>query len=237
MLTLQNLTVKAGDKTILNNLNFTFEKGKTYAVLGPNGSGKSTLSYTIMGSSLYQINDKSKIIFNNEDITTFSSDKRSLAGIFLSFQTPLAIAGVRVSEILQLGLQGQKDPLSLRKEINKIANELKINKELIERGLNVEASGGERKKMEVLQAAILNRNLQIFDEIDTGVDVDALKVIGNFLDSHKKDKTYIIITHYKRIFKYIKPDKVIVFINGQIKKIGGYELIHQIEQNGYEQFT
>ncbi len=215
MLTLKDLSVSIGKKKILNNLNFVFEKGKTYAVMGPNGSGKSTLAYSIMGNPLYQI-DKGHMTFNGEDITSLEVNERAEKGIFLSFQSPLSLSGVKVYQLLQMALSGKKNPLQIRQEAKKIAEELKISEDLLSRSLNDGASGGEKKKMEVLQAAVLDKQLLIFDEVDTGVDVDALKTISQFLKKHQGDKTYIVITHYNRILHYLKPDKVLVIANGEL---------------------
>ncbi|MDA1316660.1 MAG: Fe-S cluster assembly ATPase SufC [bacterium] len=239
MLKLTNLIVSIDDKTILNGINFTFEKGKTYAIMGPNGSGKSTLAYALMGHPAYQIlNPKSEIRssieLNGQDITEMEPNERAQEGMFLSFQTPLSLSGVKVYQLLQLAMNGKKDPLQIRKEAQAYAKELGISEELLNRPLNEGASGGERKKMEVLQAAVLEKQLLIFDEVDTGVDVDALKSISTFLTKYKRDKTYIVITHYNRILHYLKPDQVLVMINGNISKIGGPELAKQIEDEGYE---
>ena len=234
MLTLKNLTVKTGDKTILKNLNFHFEKGKTYAIMGPNGSGKSTLSMTLMGNPAYQTDTKSSIVFNNKAVIGLSADKRAKLGIFMTYQTPISLSGVTVFQLMRLATGGQKDPLALREEIEKHAQSLKINTELLERSLNDGASGGEKKKLEVLQAAIMDPRLVIFDEIDTGVDVDSLKTIARFMNKNKKDKTYIIITHYNRILKYVRPDKVLILIDGELKKVGMAQLATDIEREGYE---
>jgi Fe-S cluster assembly ATP-binding protein len=239
MLTLKNLTTKIGEKTILENVNFEFEKGKIYAVMGPNGSGKSTLAYTVMGHPAYQI-QKSKIKHRNviefmgEDITELEANERAERGIFLSFQTPLALSGVKVYQLLQLALNGKKDPLTIRKEAQAYAKELHISEDLLSRSLNEGASGGERKKMEVLQAAVLDKKLLIFDEVDTGVDVDALKSISQFLNNHRQDKTYIVITHYNRILHHLKPDYVLVIAKGKLVKVGDHTLAEEIEKNGYE---
>jgi Fe-S cluster assembly ATP-binding protein len=133
-----------------------------------------------------------------------------------------------------MALSGKKNPLQIRQEANKAAEELKINPELLSRSLNDGASGGEKKKLEVLQAAVLDKDLLIFDEVDTGVDVDALKTISQYLKKHQGNKTYIIITHYNRILHYLKPDKVLVIANGELKKIGDAALAEEIEKNGYE---
>lgn len=233
MLTIKNLTVSIGKKTILKNVNFEFEKGKIYAVMGPNGSGKSTLAYSIMGHPAYVVDSKSEIVYEGESVQELSANERSEKGIFLSFQSPLSLTGVRVYQLLQLAMKGKKDALAIRKDAQRIAKELKIKDELLGRPLNDGASGGEKKKMEVLQAAVLDKNLLIFDEVDTGVDVDALKTISQFLDANRKDKTYIIITHYNRILHYLKPDYVLVIADGELKKVGDHTLAEEIEKNGY----
>lgn len=234
MLSLKNVTVKIDKKVILKNISFDFEKGKIYAVMGPNGSGKSTLAYSIMGHPSYTINGKSRITFLGEDISGLPAEKRAQKGIFLSFQSPLSLSGVRVSELLQLALLGVKDPLAIRNEVNNISQELKISKDLLERPLNENASGGEKKKLEVLQASVLGKKLMIFDEVDTGVDVDALRTIAKFLLKHKGDRTYIIITHYNRILHHLKPDKILVITEGKLRKVGDYRLALEIEKKGYE---
>ncbi|MFN4212778.1 MAG: Fe-S cluster assembly ATPase SufC [Microgenomates group bacterium] len=233
MLTLKNLTVKVQEKIILRNINFTFEKGKIYALMGPNGSGKSTLAYAIMGHPQYQL-EKGKIEIGGKDISNLTADERAKLGLFLSFQTPLSLTGVNVFQLLRLALSGKKEPLVIKKEIETYARQLKISSELIERWLNEGASGGEKKKLEVLQAAVLSPTFLIFDEVDTGVDVDALKVIATFINRHKDDKTYLFITHYNRILKYVKPDSVLVMIDGKLVKTGDYKLAYQIEKKGYE---
>lgn len=236
LLSIKNLTVTVNSKTILNGINFDFEKGKIYAVMGRNGSGKTTLAYSIMGYPGYVLNKKSELIFNGENIEKLKADERSKKGIFLSFQSPLSLSGIKLHQLIQFALRGKKNPLQIREEIKKHAKELKIKEDLLTRSLNDGASGGEKKKLEVLQAVILDKELIILDEVDTGVDVDSLKDICNFLNENKKDKTFIIITHYNRILKYLKPDKVLVISNGQLKKIGSSDLAEQIENKGYGEY-
>ena len=233
MLTLKNLKITVEGKVIINKFNFNFEKGKVYALMGPNGSGKSTLALAIMGHPQYQI-EEGKIEMEGLEINNLSADKRAQMGLFLSFQTPIAVSGVNVFQLLRVALSGKKDSLQIKQEIEKYASILKIPNELINRSLNEGASGGEKKKLEVLQAAVLEPKFLIFDEVDTGVDVDAMKVIAQFIKKHKKDKTYLLITHYNRILKYVKPDKVLVMIDGKIAKVGDYKLACQIEKKGYE---
>jgi Fe-S cluster assembly ATP-binding protein len=233
MLTLKNLSVSISNKTIIKNLSLNFEKNKVYVLMGPNGCGKSTLALTLMGHPLYKINSGA-IYFDNKNITKLESDKRAGVGIFLSFQSPLSLSGVSLFSLLRTAIAGKKDPLALREEIEKIAKQLKIKKELLERSFNEGSSGGEKKKLELLQASILNPKFLMFDEIDTGVDVDALKIIAKFMEKNKKGKTYLIITHYNRILKYIRPDEVLVMMEGKIVKKGDYKLAEEIEKNGYQ---
>ncbi len=232
MLELKNLTISIEDKIIIKNLNLKLAKNKVYVIMGPNGSGKSTLALTLMGHPLYKIKS-GKIFFEKKDITNVESDKRAAAGIFLSFQSPLSLSGVSVFSLLRTAIAGKKDPLKLREEIEKTAKLLKIKEELMERSFNEGTSGGEKKKLELLQAAILSPKFLIFDEIDTGVDVDALKTIAQFMEKNKSGKTYLLITHYNRILKYVKPDEVLVMMDGKIVKRGDYKLAEKIEKTGY----
>ena len=232
MLELKNLTISIEDKIIIKNLNLKLAKNKVYVIMGPNGSGKSTLALTLMGHPLYKIKS-GKIFFEKKDITNVESDKRAAAGIFLSFQSPLSLSGVSVFSLIRTAIAGKKDPLKLREEIEKTAKLLKIKEELMERSFNEGTSGGEKKKLELLQAAILSPKFLIFDEIDTGVDVDALKTIAQFMEKNKSGKTYLLITHYNRILKYVKPDEVLVMMDGKIVKRGDYKLAEKIEKTGY----
>lgn len=233
MLKLENLTVGVDDKIILQNINYEFEKNKVYAIMGPNGSGKSTLGFTIAGHPAYEVKN-GRIVFQGEDITEEDPDKRAKKGIFLSFQSPLQLSGVNVVQLLRVALEGKIDPLDLKKKVEEYARILDIRKELIERSLNEGASGGERKKLELLQAAILDPKLVIFDEIDTGVDVDALRKIGEFINEFKKGRAILLITHYSRILKYIEPDRTLVIMNGKLAKEGDGSLAHLIEEKGYK---
>ena len=235
MLSLKNLSVSVSKKIILDRIDFEFKKNKVYALMGPNGSGKSTLAYAISGHPAYKM-EKGTIIFEKKDITHDAADKRAKKGIFLSFQTPLSLTGVTVFQLLRLALSGKKDPLTVKQEIDRLAKKLKVKEELLTRSLNDGASGGEKKKLELVQAALLDPKFLIFDEIDTGVDVDALKTIAKFLDGFKRGKTIVLITHYNRILKYIKPDEVLVMIDGAIVKTGNYKLASVIEKDGYEKF-
>lgn len=233
MLRLEDLTIAVADKVIIKNLNLKLEKNKVYVLMGPNGSGKSTLALSLMGHPLYQIRS-GKMILEKQNITEMEPDKRANAGIFLSFQSPLSLSGINIFSLLRTAVSGKKDPLALREEIEKTAKLLKIKDELLERSFNEGASGGEKKKLELLQASVLNPKLIMFDEIDTGVDVDALKTIAQFMEKNKKGKTYLIITHYNRILKYVRPDAVLIMVNGKIVKKGDYRLAEEVEKNGYQ---
>ncbi len=236
MLQLKKLSISVDNKNILYTISYNFEKGKIYAVMGPNGSGKSTLAYSIMGHPSYTVDKGSKILFGKENISDLSADKRAQLGIFLSFQSPLPLSGVTVFQLLRLALSGKRDPVAVLKEMERFATELKIPQELLKRPLNEGASGGEKKKLEVLQEAVLHPKLVIFDEVDTGVDIDALKTIAQFINKYKKDKTQLVITHYNRILKYLKPDYVLVIMGGRLVKVGDYRLAEEIEKEGYENF-
>lgn len=235
MLTLKNLSVSIESKKILKNINYTFEPGKVYAIMGPNGSGKSTLASTVMGHPIYSVNKTSKIMFEGENITEMEPNERSNKGIFLSFQTPMALTGVTIYQFMRYALTGKMDALKIRQGVQKYAKKLRISEDLLSRSLNDGFSGGEKKKMEVLQAALLDPKLAFFDEIDTGVDVDALRSIAKFIQAMRTpQKTFVIITHYNRILKYLKPDKILVIKNGQIVKEGDYKLAQEIEKKGYD---
>ena len=235
MLSLKHVGVTGGNKEIIHDFSYQFEKGRIYAVMGPNGSGKSTLIQTIIGNPQYTLTSQSFLTFNKKKLNSLTPDKRARLGIGATFQSPLALQGINVFQLLRLALK-DVDVMKLYEEIEKYAKELKINKELLERSLNEGASGGERKKLEVLQMAILNPSIIFFDEIDTGVDVDSLKTIFAFLKKYKEDKTYIFITHYSKIFSYLEADSVLVMKEGKLVAQGGKELIGVIDKKGYETF-
>ena len=235
MLSLQNIHVKVGEKEIIGDFSHRFEANKIYAIMGPNGSGKSTLVQTIIGNTHYSLSKASSIVFNKKTINNLTPDKRAKLGIGITFQTPLALQGISVFQLLRLALK-EVDVVELHENIEKIAEELKIKKELIDRPLNEGASGGERKKLEVLQMAVLNPSIIFFDEIDTGVDIDSLKIIFTFLKKYRKDRTFVFITHYSKIFAYLAPDEVLVIKGGRLVAHGGKEIVETIEKKGYEAF-
>jgi len=235
MLSLHNLTVSIGEKKILDNISYTFEHGKVYAIMGPNGSGKSTLAGAVMGNPVFELGHASKIIFKRKKLNDLEPHERAQKGLFMSFQTPIALTGVTIYQLLRYALNGREDPLKIRQEVQKYAKKLHIKEELLSRSLNEGFSGGERKKMEVLQALVLQPELMFFDEIDTGVDVDALKIISKMVNKLTgTDKTVILVTHYNRLLKYVKPDRVLVLAGGRLVAEGDAQLAHEIEKNGYE---
>jgi len=234
MLTLSNLSVSIKGKKILDNITYHFKKNKIYVIMGPNGSGKSTLAHTIMGNALYTVSKDSRLLLGKQDITLLSPDKRAKKGIFISFQTPIALSGVSIFQLIRTIKEGKQDILKLKKTMEKYAKSLHITQNLMERSLNEGASGGEKKKLEVLQAAMLEPKLAIFDEVDTGVDIDALKLIFAFLKQIKKKNTYIFITHNGRILSYLKPDVVLVIKDGKLAQEGNAKLIQHIDIYGYE---
>lgn len=235
MITLEKLSVSIEGKKILHDISFGFKEGRTYAIMGPNGSGKSTLASAIMGHPSIVYSRTSKILVRGKNIKTISPDKRSRMGIFLSFQTPMTLSGVTVFELLRLALEKQMDPVVLHKKVAEYAKELHIKEELLKRSLNDGFSGGEKKKLEALQAVLLSPSFALFDEIDTGVDVDALQTISHFLKKYlPKTTTTVFITHSTRLLKYIKPQEVLVIKEGRLIKTGTGLLARKIEEKGFE---
>ncbi len=234
MLTVKNLSVWVKNKKILHNVSYVFDKPGIYVLMGPNGSGKSTFALSLMGHTDYTIDAKTRIIYNLKHLTKLSPDKRAKKGIFLSFQSPPVLTGVTVFQLLRIALDGKIDPYELYQSILKHSKKLQISKEILDRPLHAGASGGERKKLEMLQAGILNPGVVIFDEIDTGVDVDAIKTFSAYIKDNFKNSIVIFITHNLRIFRYITPYKVLVMKKGTIIRSGGIDLIKTIEQKGFE---
>ena len=233
MLEIKNLTVSIKDKIILQNLSFKFEKGKTYLLVGPNGSGKSTLAHVIMGAPFCTLSPSSSILFEGKEIKELSSYERAKLGLFLSFQTPPSISGVSVYNLLRAALK--TDALSLRKKILNLLSQLGLGGNFVSRSLNEDFSGGEKKKMEALQSIILRPKFAIFDELDTGLDIDSLKkVVSLISEDRRKDSTYLFITHYSRLINYLNVDKVLIMSKGKIVREGGPLLVKAIEKEGYK---
>src|SRR3989338_5057521 len=237
MLEIKNLHVEIEGKEILKGVNLKLEKGKIHALMGPNGSGKSTLANVIMGHPKYTVT-QGKILLNNEDITNASPDERAKKGLFLSFQYPSEISGITIMNFLRTALNNVKEKKMTVFEFQKFLKEklklLKIDESFAERYLNAGFSGGEKKKSEILQLAVLDPTIALLDETDSGLDIDALKTIAEGINNvMDKNKEILIITHYKRILKYIQPDTLSIMINGKIVMEGGKELVDQLEAKGY----
>jgi Fe-S cluster assembly ATP-binding protein len=243
MLSIQNLKAKIDNKEILKGLNLKINAGEVHAIMGPNGSGKSTLSNILSGKKGYEI--EGVVDFNNENLLNLETEERAHKGIFLAFQYPLEIPGVNTNTFLKTSLnaikkaRGEKelDALEFLKLIKEKSKELKFDEKILSRQLNVGFSGGEKKKNEILQMSILNPKLSILDETDSGLDIDALRIVSEGVNSLRtKNNSFLIITHYQRLLDYIKPDFVHVLKNGQIIKSGGPELAMDLEKKGYEDF-
>lgn len=241
ILEIKNLTVAVGDKTILDDINLVIKNGEVCVIMGPNGSGKSTLSNVIMGHPAYQVL-AGQILFKGQDITNMKPEERALLGLFMSFQQPREISGVDFYSFLFDAYKAvcvarsdiAVDAFDFRGLLDDELKRLKIDQDWSDRNLNQGFSGGEKKKAEMLQLAMLHPKLAIFDEIDSGLDVDALEVVGQALARFKTPETSaLIVTHYQRILKYIKPDSVVVMSQGKIVVSGGAELAERLEREGF----
>jgi len=241
ILHVKNLYARVDDKEILHDLSLEVETGKVYALMGPNGSGKSTLAQILMGSPSYEIVSGS-IEFADKNIIDFSPDERSKSGLFLAFQYPLSIPGVRFSEFLRgsynaLHPDDKLTPIRFKKFIIDKLELLKLNESFLDRMVNDGFSGGEKKKAEILQMLILKPKLAILDETDSGLDIDALKVVTHGIKQavlQNPDMSILIITHYQRILDYIQPDYIHIMKKGQIIKIGNADLAKELEVTGYD---
>lgn len=243
MLKIEDLTVEVDNRKILDNFNIDINDGEIHAIMGPNGTGKSTVSKVIMGSTDYEILS-GKIIFNNEDISNLEVDERSRKGIFLSMQNPISIEGVTNSEFLRTALNARsEEPIGLFdfiKTIETNVKELEIKNDIIHKSINDGSSGGERKKNEVLQIKVLKPSFIILDEVDSGLDVDSLRIVCENINKYKLENpetSILIITHYPRILEYIKPDYVHMMVGGKIVKTGDYNFAFEIEKNGYNELV
>jgi len=241
MLQLQNLKASVNDKSILNGLNLEIKSGEVHAIMGPNGSGKSTLANILSGKSGYDVSGSLK--YEGKNLHDIPIEERAQKGIFLAFQYPLEIPGVNTTNFLKTSLnsirkaKGEKelDTLNLLKLIKEKAGELNIDEKFLSRQLNVGFSGGEKKKNEILQMKLLEPKLSILDETDSGLDIDALRIVADGVNSHKnKNNAFLIITHYQRLLDYIKPDFIHVLSKGKIIKTGCAELGQELEKTGYE---
>ena len=244
MLEIKNLQAKVSNKQILNGLNLTIKPGELHAIMGPNGSGKSTLANILSGKKGYEISGE--VNFNGLNLNEISVEERAQKGIFLAFQYPLEIPGVNTNNFLKTSLNSVRkangkdelDTLSFLKLIKEKTSELGIDEKILSRQLNVGFSGGEKKKNEILQMKILDPILSVLDETDSGLDIDALKIVAKGVNSSRsKTKSFLVITHYQRLLDYINPDFVHVLSKGKIIKTGCGDLAQELEKTGYEKLS
>ncbi len=244
MLEIKNLVVQIEDNRILNGLDLTVSTGEVAAIMGPNGSGKSTLSYVIAGKSDYEVLD-GEILLDGQNLLEMEPDARAAAGIFLAFQYPLEIPGVGTMTFLKAALNAQRKARSepelttpeLMKRVNEAGARLEINRDFLKRALNVGFSGGEKKRMEILQMALLEPRFCILDETDSGLDIDALRIVSDGVNALRSaGRGFLVITHYQRLLNHIVPDTVHVMSAGRIVKSGGKELALELEANGYADY-
>lgn len=242
VLEVKNLHVSVEGKEILKGLNLSLELGKINALMGPNGSGKSTLANTLMGHPKYQITS-GEILFNGKNITELSPDERAKHGLFLSFQYPSEISGLSITNFLRTAYNSvyadkKLSVLEFRKLLEQKMSLLKMDKKFLERSLNDGFSGGEKKRSEILQLLTLNPTLAMLDETDSGLDIDALRAVSEGVNAFmNKDKCILIITHYKRILEYVKPDHLFILIDGKVALSGDGSLVDQLEAKGYSWIT
>jgi Fe-S cluster assembly ATP-binding protein len=245
LLEVRNLHVEIDGKKILNGLDLTIEKGKVHAIMGPNGSGKSTLAYVLAGKEDYEVTE-GDILFEGESILDMEPDERAAKGIFLAFQYPIEIPGVATMNFLRTALNAQRkardeDELStpeFLKLVREASAKLEINADMLKRAVNVGFSGGEKKRNEILQMAMLEPKLAVLDETDSGLDIDALKIVADGVNRLRApDRGFVVITHYQRLLDYIVPDVVHVLSKGRIVKTGGKELALELEASGYAQYA
>lgn len=244
MLEIKNLVVEIEGTRILNGLDLTVNNGEIAAIMGPNGSGKSTLSYVVAGKEDYEVID-GEIILDGQNVLEMEPSERAAAGVFLAFQYPLEIPGVATMTFLKAALNAQRKSRGeaelttpdFIKRVNAAAQQLEIPKDMLKRALNVGFSGGEKKRMEILQMALLEPRFCILDETDSGLDIDALRIAAEGVNALRSpDRSFLVITHYQRLLNYIVPDSVHVMSGGKIVKSGGKELAIELEANGYADY-
>jgi Fe-S cluster assembly ATP-binding protein len=245
MLDIKNLHVAVGGKDILKGLNLKVDAGQVHAIMGPNGSGKSTLSYVLAGRAGYEITQGS-ISYNGEDLAALPPEERAAKGVFLAMQYPVEIPGVTTMMFLKSALNAQRrsrgesemDAIGILKTVRKKAAALNVSEEMLKRALNVGFSGGEKKRLEILQMALFEPKLAILDETDSGLDIDALRLVAEGVNGLRApERAMLVITHYQRLLDYIVPDRIHVLANGRIVAEGGKELALELEAKGYEQIV
>lgn len=245
-LQIQNLQVSVDEKPILLGVDLEVKPGEIHAIMGPNGSGKSTLANSLAGHPFYQVTAGS-VKLDGEEMIEKAPDERANAGLFLAFQYPVEVAGVKVNHFLRLAYEARfvdqpkkkfKSVLDFRKHVDKLADELQVRKDLLKRGLNEGFSGGEKKRVEILQMAVLEPKFAILDETDSGLDVDAIKAVAAGVKKiiKKYNTGIVVITHYQRILKYLKPDFVHVMVKGKIVKSGNRQFAAELEKEGYKKY-
>jgi len=237
-LVIQDLHVNVEGREILKGLNLTVPTGEVHALMGPNGSGKSTLAYTLMGHPKYEVT-QGQVLFKGEDVLEWEPDERARRGIFLAFQYPTAIPGVSMGNFLRLSLKSKRGADVPMSEFRKLVQEkmklLKMDISFLSRYVNDGFSGGEKKRAEILQMALLEPQIAIMDETDSGLDIDALRIVSEGVNAQRsQDLGVLVITHYQRILNYIKADYVHVMVDGRIVRSGTGELVQQLEERGYD---
>ncbi|MDR3425313.1 MAG: Fe-S cluster assembly ATPase SufC [Alphaproteobacteria bacterium] len=244
MLSIRNLHASISNKEILKGIDLSIPSGQVHAVMGPNGSGKSTLSYVLAGRAGYDVTEGS-VTFNDMDLLKLSTEERAAAGVFLAMQYPVEIPGVTNMMFLKTALnairkahgESELDAMQMLKLLRSKAKDIGLSEEMLKRAVNVGFSGGEKKRNEVLQMAVLEPKLCILDETDSGLDIDALKIVADGVNALRSpDRSMIVITHYQRLLDYIAPDAVHVLAQGKIRKSGGAELARELEEKGYADY-
>jgi Fe-S cluster assembly ATP-binding protein len=244
MLEIKNLHVEIDGKKILNGLDLSVGKGEVHAIMGPNGSGKSTLAYVLAGKDDYEVTE-GEVLLDGENVLAMEPDERAAKGVFLAFQYPIEIPGVATMTFLRTALNAQRKQRGeaelttpdFMRLVRDAAGKLNIDQEMLRRGVNVGFSGGEKKRNEILQMAILQPRLAVLDETDSGLDIDALKIVSNGVNRLRgPDRSMVVITHYQRLLNYIVPDVVHVLSKGRIVRTGGKELALELEAQGYKQY-
>ena len=242
MLSIKNLNVAINGQQILKNLNLEIKAGEVHAIMGPNGTGKSTLASTLAGKEAYEVLS-GEVKFNGKDLLEMSPDERAREGVFLAFQYPVEIPGVSVTNFMKAALNAKRrhfglDPIEAKDFLKLMKDKMalvEIKKEMMSRSLNEGFSGGEKKRNEIFQMAMLEPSLCILDETDSGLDIDALRIVANGINKLRdKDRSFLVITHYQRLLTYIVPDVVHVMFGGKIVKSGGKDLALELEEKGYD---